>query len=111
MAVSTKNHRRNPKEPTTAPRLPHPGRIALAVPWKCPTFLAGPRLREPCRREKAARAGARGFERVTGPYFNPIRIIVKLRNISKERNEKAGKIEGRRGLKPAPPGRKLNDVL
>jgi hypothetical protein len=64
------------------------------VPLENPTFLAGPRLKETCCGEKAARAGARGFERVTAPYFNPIRIIVKLRNILRKREKEAEKSKG-----------------
>ncbi len=80
-AEDSRNHRRSQNQREEEKLATKPGRIVSAVPLKCPTFLAGPRLKETCRREKAARAGARGFERVTGPYFNPIRIIVKLRNI------------------------------
>jgi hypothetical protein len=68
------------------------------VPLRSPTFLAGSRLKETCRGEKAARAGTRGVERVAGNKINPVVLIVKLRNILKRKEEGCGKIEGRRGL-------------
>src|SRR5580698_11004564 len=81
----------SPGRPAIAGRVSHPGRIVWAVPFEGPTFLAGPRLKETCRREKAARAGARGSERVTASHFNPIRIIVKLRNTFKKRERRGRK--------------------
>jgi len=45
-------------------------------------------LKEPGRRKNPGRARTRGIERVTGSNFNPIRIIVKLRNILKKRRRK-----------------------
>jgi hypothetical protein len=74
---------------------------------RSPTFLAGSRLKETCRGEKAARAGPRGVERVTGNNFNPIVLIVKLRNILKGRKEETEKSKGGEDSKSAPPLRKI----
>jgi hypothetical protein len=79
-------------------RITNPGRIVWAVPLRSPTFLAGSRLKETCRGEKAARAGTRGVERVTGNKLNPTMLIVKLRSILRHEEERGGKIEGRRRL-------------
>jgi hypothetical protein len=61
---------------------------------RSPTFLAGSGLKETCRGGKAARAGTRGVERVTGTHFNPITLIVKLRNIISGKQEKLEKSKG-----------------
>jgi hypothetical protein len=59
------------------------------VPSRSPTFLAGSRLEETCRGEKAAIAGTRGVERIAGDKLNPIVLIVKLRIILGMKKEAA----------------------
>ena len=79
-------------------RIANPGSIVWAVSLRSPTFLAGSRLKDTCRREKAARAGTRGVERVAGDKLNPTVLIVKLRNIvgarkKEEKNQRAARTE------------------
>jgi hypothetical protein len=64
------------------------------VPLRSPTFLAGSRLKETCRGEKAARAGTRGVERITGDKLNPLVLIVKLRNIASVKKTEEEKSKG-----------------
>jgi hypothetical protein len=77
------------------------------VPLRSPTFLAGSRLKETCHGERAARAGTRGVERVAGDKVNPIVLIVKLRNILRERKKEADKSKGGEDSMSAPPRGKL----
>jgi hypothetical protein len=51
------------------------------VPSKNPTFVARRRLKKPCPQINPERGATHEVERVTGTSFNPIKIIVKLRNI------------------------------
>jgi hypothetical protein len=59
-----------------------------------------PGLKEPSRRENPGRAETRGVERVTGINFDPIVLIIKLRNIlgwksgkGKQKNRRAARTE------------------
>ena len=93
-----RNRRRSRQMRVEKDRITNPGRIVWAVPLRSPTFLAGSRLKETCRGEKAARAGTRGVERVTENNFNPIVLIVKLRNIrvrgrKRRKNRRAARTE------------------
>jgi hypothetical protein len=75
-------------------QITNPGRIVWAVSLRGPTFPAGSRLKETYRGEKAARAGTRGVERITGNKLNQIALIVKLRNIIGARKKERKKSKG-----------------
>jgi hypothetical protein len=61
---------------------------------RSPTFLAGSRLKETCREERAARAGTRGVDRVARNKINPLVLIVKLRNIPSAKKTEGEKSKG-----------------
>ena len=92
--------RRRPSEKSGAHR--------LSRPIQEPHVIARPGLKEPGRRENPGRAGTRGVARVTGTNFNPIMLIVKLRNIFERREKwKQKKSKGGEDWMSAPPRGKV----
>jgi hypothetical protein len=99
-----RNRHRNRSIRVERDRARNPERIVLAVPFKNPTFVVRPGLKEPSRQERPGKTGARRVERVTGTNFNPIMLIVKLRNILGWKNGK-GKQKNRRAARTECPRR------
>jgi hypothetical protein len=93
-----RNRRRSRRLPAKEDRVTNRGRVVFAVSLQDPTFVVRPGLKEPSRRERPERAGTRRVGRVTRTNFDPITLIIKLRNILEGCKKRGRKIERRRGL-------------